>query len=209
MRKTKLDGGRDHKGDNNMSTQKTQAGDPQKMSVNHSNLTGDNNMSNTTKQVGDLHELSVNHSELTGDNMSVKNELNYRRNRKVNYSINYSNTSIFELETDLSGQVKDTHNLIQIKLWERKDQGLILKGTMTFHFYEDPFTYSGILNKRNSEMFLRLWIEIGITEYVVEKIDNEYFVDVLWAKYMFTDYRNYYLELVKEFPEYRNLKLIG
>jgi hypothetical protein len=154
---------------------------------------------------GDLQKMTVNHSEFKGDNMLLKNESNDYRNRKVNYS----NNSVFELETDLSGDVKDTHNLTQIKLWERKDQGLILKGTMTFVWYEDPFTYSGILNKRNSEMFLRLWIEIGITEYVVEKIDNEYLVDVLWDKYMFTDYRTSYLELVKDNPEYRDLKLIG
>jgi hypothetical protein len=168
-------------------------------------------MSNTTKQVRDLHELSVNHSNLIGDNnMSVKNESDDPRNRKVNYSINYSNTSFLELETDLSGDVKDTHNLTQIKLWERKDQGLILKETMTFNVYlEDHCTYSGILNIYNSGMLYDLCLETGISEFVFEKIDNEYFVDVLWIKYMFTHNRIKYLNFVKEFPEFRDLKLIG
>ena len=47
----------------------------------------------------------------------------------------------------------------------------------------------------------------GISEYVVEKIDNEYFVDVLWIKYMFSDSRISYLKWVNEYPEFRQLKL--
>jgi hypothetical protein len=105
--------------------------------------------------------------------------------------------------------VQENKNVVQIKLWEIKDQRLILKGTMTFHIYEQNCIYSGILNDRNSEMLFNLWWETDITEYVVEEIDNEYFIDVLWIKYMFTDYRTSYLEWVKDNPEYRNLKLIG
>jgi hypothetical protein len=166
-------------------------------------------MSTKKTHTGDLQKMSVNHSELTGDNMLLENEINDLLNRTINYPVNYSNTSIFEVKTDLSGQVQDTQNLIQIKLWERKDQGLILKGTMTFNIYlEDHCTYSGILNKQNSGMLFDLWFNTGISEYVVEEIDNEYFVDVLWTKYMFTDYRISYLRFLNDNKEYRNLKLI-
>jgi hypothetical protein len=188
----------------------TKSGDLQKMTVNHSNLIGDNNMSNNTKQDGDLQKMSVNHSNLIGDNMSVKNEPHLYVNEMVNYPVNYSNSSIFELETDLSGyvQIQENTPLLQIKIWGIKDQGLILKGTMT-SMSEGNRTYSGILNRCNSGIFDVLWTITGISEYVVEEIDNEYLVDVLWIKYMFSDERLEYLRLVKDYPEYRNLKLIG
>jgi hypothetical protein len=180
----------------------------QKWSVNHSNFKGDNTMSTRTNKVGDLQEMSVNHSELKGNNMSVKNESG-DWNETVTYSKLNSNGKLLELETDLSGMVQENKNVVQIKLWEIKDQGLILKGTMTFHFYELNYMYSGILNNSNSEMLSNLWWETGITEFAVEEIDNEYFVDVFWIKYMFTDYRTEYLKFVKDNPEYRQLKLIG
>jgi hypothetical protein len=195
-------------GDNNMSKRTKKFGDLRKMSVNHSKPKGDNNMSTGTNKFGDPQKMSVDHSEPKGDNMSVKNESG-DWNETVTYSKLNSNGKLLELETDLSGMVQENKNVVQIKLWEIKDQGLILKGTMTFHFYELNYMYSGILNNSNSEMLSNLWWETGITEFVVEEIDNEYFVDVFWIKYMFTDYRTEYLKFAKDNPEYRNLKLIG
>jgi hypothetical protein len=166
-------------------------------------------MSNKKTKVGDLQEMSVNHSEPTGDNnMSVKNKSEIYLNETVNYSIFKPNLSILELQTDLSGQILENIQVVQIKLWGIKDQGLILKGTMTFHFYEENCTYSGILNNRNSSMLFNIWMNTGISEYVVEEIDNEYFVDVLWIKYMFTDSRIFYLKWINDCPEFRKLKLL-
>ena len=115
---------------------------------------------------------------------------------------------LIELDTDELGFVTTQDDLIQIKIWKFINDNLDLIGTITFHHKLDDHIYKGIVNRKNSRMILDTWYNTGISDFIVEKVGNDLFVDFLKIKYVFCPnvLSNYY-EFKKDYPEYRQLKL--
>jgi hypothetical protein len=130
------------------------------------------------------------------------------RKRTINHSKHNNIDDIIELETNEYGQVITNKDLIQIKFWRLKNKVTQLVGTITFHHHESDYTFSGIVNRRNAGMIVNTWFNTGISDYVVEKINNVYFVDIFWFKYYFYKGQiQYLMEFKSEYPEYKQLKL--
>ena len=116
---------------------------------------------------------------------------------------------LIELDTDDYGFVTIQDDLIQIKIWKIIHDSIKLIGTITFHYNFDDYIFKGIVNKRNSEMIIDTWFNTGISDYIVEKSGNDWYVDFLGTKYVFNSEQlsNYY-QFKKDYPEYRQLKLL-
>ena len=123
--------------------------------------------------------------------------------------IDIENDELLELDTEDNGFVTTQDDLIQIKIWKFISSSLELIGTITFHNNFDDHIFKGIVNRKNSRMILDTWYNTGISDFIVEKIGNVWNVDFLGIKYVFNPEQlsNYY-KFKKEFPEYRQIKLI-
>jgi hypothetical protein len=116
---------------------------------------------------------------------------------------------LIELDTDDYGFVTVQDDLIQIKIWKFIYDNLELIGTVTFHYHFEDYIFKGIVNRKNSSMILDTWFNTGISDYIVEKIGNDCFVDFLKIKYVFNpEQLSNYNQFKKDHPEYRQLKLI-
>ena len=115
---------------------------------------------------------------------------------------------LIELDTDDYGFVTVQDDLIQIKIWKIISDSIQLIGTITFHHNFDDYIFKGIVNKNNSQSILDTWYNTGISDYIVEKIGNDWYVDFLNTKYVFNPKQlSDYYQFKKDFPEYRQLKL--
>ena len=115
---------------------------------------------------------------------------------------------LIELDTDEFGFVTTHDDLIQIKLWKFKSDSLVLIGTVTFHHHFEDYIFKGIVNRNNCRMIVDTWFNTGISDFIIEKINNEYFVDFLGIKYVFCPKQlSDYYQFKKDYPEYRQLKL--
>ena len=116
---------------------------------------------------------------------------------------------LLELDTDDNGFVSTQDDLIQIKIWKFISDNLELIGTITFHNNFEDHLFKGIVNRKNGQMILDVWYNTGISDFIVEKIGNEWNIDFLSIKYVFNPEQlsNYY-QFKKDYPEYRQIKLI-
>jgi hypothetical protein len=121
----------------------------------------------------------------------------------------FEDDELIELDTDSYGFVTTQDDLVQIKIWKFVSSSLELVGTITFHHHFDDHIFKGIVNRKNSSMILDTWFNTGISEYLVEKINNDWFVDFLGTKYVFCQEQlSDYKQKKKDYPEYQQLKLI-
>jgi len=120
----------------------------------------------------------------------------------------FENDELLEYDTDESGFVTIQDDLIQIKIWKFIYGNIELIGTITFHNNYDDHFFKGIVNRKNSKSILDVWYNTGISDYIVEKINNEWFVDFLGIKYVFCpELLSDYYKFKKDYPEYQQLKL--
>jgi hypothetical protein len=120
----------------------------------------------------------------------------------------FDNDELIELDTDDNGFVTTQDDLVQIKIWKFISDSLELIGTITFHYHFDDHIFKGIVNKKNSSMILDTWYKTGISDFIVEKINDDWYVDFLGIKYVFNpDLLSDYYQFKKDYPEYRQLKL--
>jgi len=119
----------------------------------------------------------------------------------------FENDELIELDTDDSGFVTTQDDLIQIKIWKFISNSIELIGTITFHYNYDDHIFKGIVNRKNSKSILDTWYNTGISDYIVEKINNDWFVDFLGTKYVFRpELLSNYHKFKKDYPEYQQLK---
>jgi hypothetical protein len=116
---------------------------------------------------------------------------------------------LLELDTDDNGFVTTQDDLIQIKIWKFISENLELIGMITFHNNFEDHLFKGIVNRKNSQMILDVWYNTGISDFIVVKIGNEWYVDFLSIKYVFNPEQlsNYY-QFKKDYLEYRQIKLL-
>jgi hypothetical protein len=115
---------------------------------------------------------------------------------------------LIELDTDELGFVTTQDDLIQIKFWKIHCDSLKLIGTITFRHHSYDFIFKGVVNRRNSTMILDTWFNTGISDFIIEKIGDKWFVDFLAIKYVLNPkiLSNYY-QFKKDYPEYKQLEL--
>ena len=116
---------------------------------------------------------------------------------------------LIELDTDELGFVSTQDDLVQIKIWMFTKDSLELVGTITFHCNFEDYIFKGIVNRKNSRMVLDTWYNTGISDYILERVGDDLFVDFLSIKYVFEPkLLSDYYRFKRDYPEYRQLKLI-
>jgi hypothetical protein len=122
--------------------------------------------------------------------------------------IDLNNDELVELDTDEYGFVKKQNDLIQIKIWKFISDSMELIGTITFHYGFDDHIFKGIVNKKNSLRLLDTWFNTGISDFIVMKIRNNWFIDFQGTKKMYNPRQlsNIY-KFKKNYYKYKRLKM--
>jgi hypothetical protein len=133
----------------------------------------------------------------------IENNILWSLIMKLNKLKEYTE-DIFELETDNFGQVITQEDLIQIKIRKTINDIRETIGTLTFRHNQYDFSYNGILNKNNSEIFFGIWVNTGISRFNLISMKNRLFyrVDYLYYLYDFTEQVDYYHQFIKDYQEY-------
>lgn len=115
---------------------------------------------------------------------------------------------LVELDTDELGFASTQDDLVQVKIWMFTNDTLELVGTITFHYNFEDYVFKGIVSRKNGRMVLDVWYNTGISDYMLEKIGDDLFVDFLSTKYVFSpEILSDYYRFKRDYPEYGQLKL--
>jgi hypothetical protein len=116
---------------------------------------------------------------------------------------------VLEFDTDECGHVTTRDDLIQIKLWNNFGEIKILMGTINFYFRNHDFSYSGILNKKNSDDLFNTWNYTDVSNFILRKYDTDFYCDIDYCFYhddfpeQYRDYRYF----IRQFPEHDYMKI--
>ena len=77
-------------------------------------------------------------------------------------------------------------------------------GTITFHKNYDDYVFKGIINRNNNKIFVDLWYRFCISDFIVERINNEWSIDFIGTYNLFKPIiLSDYPQFKKDYPEYQ------